>query len=163
MTMKNCTKCNLLKSLDGFYKRKRSKDGRESFCKECRLSHNRKWILDNKDKHSELVNSWYVKNKETHIASSKKWYAENKHRKLATVTARKMRCKRATPVWANKHAIINIYAKAKQISAETGIPHDVDHIIPLRGKTVSGLHVPENLQILKSADNKRKAAKFLQI
>ena len=161
--MKNCTKCNLRKPLDDFYKRQKSKDGRESFCKNCRLTHNQKWILNNKDKHAELVNFWYVKNKETHLASSKDWYAKNKHRKLAMVAAREDRCKRATPIWANKELILSIYVKAKQITAETGIQHDVDHIIPLRGKNVSGLHVAENLQILSSVENKRKAAKYLQI
>jgi 5-methylcytosine-specific restriction endonuclease McrA len=53
-----------------------------------------------------------------------------------------------------------MYEKAKRMTQETGIQHDVDHIVPLSGKLVSGLHTHDNLQVITSAENKRKAAKF---
>jgi hypothetical protein len=57
-------------------------------------------------------------------------------------------------------AMVAIYAKAKQLSGDTGIPHEVDHVIPLRGKLVSGLHVVANLQVVPRAENRRKSKRF---
>lgn len=158
--MKTCTKCQSTKPFDGFYKRKRSPDGHEAWCKVCRLEHNRNWFNANKDKHSKLTRSWYERNKDQHLANSKEWYAANKPRKLATTTARELRCKQATPPWADMESIMRFYIDARNKTQETGIPHDVDHIIPLQGKNVSGLHVATNLRVIPSTENKRKAARF---
>lgn len=161
--MKTCTKCQATKPFDGFYKRSRAPDGHEAWCKVCRLEHNRAWLARNKDRHSELTRSWYECNKDQHLANSKEWYAANRHRKLATTTAREQRCRLATPAWADKEAIVAFYKEAQRLTAETGIQYDVDHIIPLQGKTVSGLHIPANLRVIPSAENKRKAAKLIQV
>lgn len=65
---------------------------------------------------------------------------------------RVLRLKR-TPPWANQVAVLEIYKLARALSTSTGIPHHVDHIIPLQGKLVSGLHVEGNLQVLPWRDN----------
>ena len=160
--MKTCTKCQAVKPFEGFYKRSCAPDGHEAWCRVCRLNHNRAWLIKNKDRHGELTRSWYERNKDQHLVNSREWYAANRHRKLATTTAREERCRLATPVWADRETIVALYAQAKKITQETGIQHDVDHIVPLRGKTVSGLNVPENLRVIPSAENKRKAAKFME-
>jgi len=67
---------------------------------------------------------------------------------------------RATPVWANREKIAAFYEEASRLTKETGIPHEVDHIIPLRGKLVSGLHVETNLQVLPATINRRKQARW---
>lgn len=60
----------------------------------------------------------------------------------------------ATPPWADKKQIKAFYAEARRRGLE------VDHIIPLRGDIVSGLHVPENFQFLTRSENARKQKKF---
>jgi excisionase family DNA binding protein len=75
---------------------------------------------------------------------------------LAESRYRRMRM----PPWANSAAIKAIYAEAKRKTAVTGVEHHVDHIIPLVGERVSGLHVETNLQVLSKADNLRKRNRF---
>lgn len=158
--MKTCTKCKLEKPLDRFYKRS-GKDGYLSWCKDCKNKSSKAWNVKNKEKHSELNRKWYVENKEHHLANSKEWYKSNKHRKLETVTAREKRCILATPTWADRELIKELYALAKKLTEQTGVPHEVDHIIPLQGKNVSGLHTQDNLQVITAEENRRKSNKFI--
>lgn len=65
-----------------------------------------------------------------------------------------------TPPWANQAAIRKIYAEAMRLTLETGEMHHVDHIIPLQGALVSGLHVENNLQVLHWRENVQKNNKF---
>lgn len=67
-----------------------------------------------------------------------------------------------TPPWANKKAIAAIYAEARRRTRETGVEHHVDHVIPLRGRTVSGLHVETNLRVVEAVINRRKHNRFNQ-
>lgn len=64
---------------------------------------------------------------------------------------------RATPPWADLKAIAAIYAEAVKRQRETGIiRYHVDHIVPVQGRNVSGLHIAANLQILTQAANLAK-------
>ena len=66
----------------------------------------------------------------------------------------------ASPSWLtkdHKFQIAEIYSKAAIQTAETGMAHEVDHIIPLRGNAVCGLHVPWNLQVLPAYKNRQKS------
>lgn len=65
----------------------------------------------------------------------------------------------ATPSWLTEQDfsdIADVYKLARQLSEETGIPHDVDHIVPLQGKSVRGLHVAWNLRAIPSSVNRAK-------
>lgn len=65
-----------------------------------------------------------------------------------------------SPTWADHEAITEIYARARRLTAETGVEHHVDHFYPLQGKKVSGLHVAGNLQVIPAAHNLRKGNRF---
>jgi hypothetical protein len=67
---------------------------------------------------------------------------------------------RRTPKWADLDAIRKVYARARSMTRKTGVPHVVDHIVPLQGRQVSGLHVQWNLQILTAAENSHKHNRF---
>lgn len=76
-------------------------------------------------------------------------------RKTCVTCERTWRTKwsRAMPPWADQNEIGRIYANCPE-------GYDVDHIVPLKGKLVSGLHVPANLQYLPSQENRQKKNKF---
>lgn len=63
----------------------------------------------------------------------------------------------ATPPWADQCAIRAVYAEAERLSVTTGIPHEVDHVAPLRGRTAWGLHVHWNLRAIPADENRRKS------
>jgi 5-methylcytosine-specific restriction endonuclease McrA len=66
----------------------------------------------------------------------------------------------AMPKWADKKAIRAVYAEADRLTRETGIPHHVDHVVPLNSPVVSGLHIAANLQVLTAVENIRKSNKL---
>lgn len=70
----------------------------------------------------------------------------------------------AMPPWlSNEHRIqiTAFYSEAIYLTHKTGIRHEVDHIIPLQGKNVRGLHVPWNLRVITRKENRRKGNKVL--
>ena len=78
------------------------------------------------------------------------WRANNVKHHLALTTAHKKAIKQRTPAWANLQKIVEFYKNCPE-------GYQVDHIIPLRGKKVSGLHVVENLQYLTAKENRNKS------
>ena len=66
----------------------------------------------------------------------------------------------ASPVWADRAKIKEIYKDCVLKSSGGKVRHEVDHIVPLRGKNVCGLHNEFNLQVITATDNRAKSNKF---
>ena len=129
----------------------------------------KKWNAENKEKMLEAAKRHYEKiknNNEFKLINSLKtreWAKKNPH-KVLEQSARKRATKlKRVPCWLTDKdfdEIKNIYLKAKELSEIEGKKYHVDHIIPLRGKYVSGLHVPSNLRVLLAEENMEKSNKF---
>lgn len=102
----------------------------------------------------------YLRNPGAVKSRVSRWRKNNPH-KRALQTARRKACElQAMPEWANTEEIENFYVWARIISRVSGVPHHVDHIVPLQGRNVCGLHCDGNLQILTAEENCRKGNKF---
>lgn len=90
------------------------------------------------------------------FAKAARWWRENRGKKNEMTMRRRVWIKRATPPWLtedDRAAIREIYKLAASFGP--GVM-EVDHIVPLRGRTVCGLHVPGNLRIVPAAVNRKK-------
>lgn len=103
--------------------------------------------------HNAATQAWYAANRARHRDICRAWEAANPERaraiqKLHNAHRRAMK-KQQTPLWADRATI-----KAFYLACPPG--YHVDHIVPIRGKNVSGLHVHHNLQYLSPSENHRK-------
>ena len=96
----------------------------------------------------------YIANQNTQSERWRRWYEKNKDTQLAKSNMEKAEKLKRIPSWADLDVIKNFY-----INRPKG--YHVDHIIPLRGKNVSGLHVIENLQYLPAKENMSKGNKYI--
>ena len=109
--------------------------------------------------------NYYLANKNKILNHKKAYKTTNQHRYTALNRNRELLKRQRTPQWLNnddKQNIIEIYKKANKLSKEKQCQFHVDHIVPLNGKNVSGLHVPWNLQIITASENLRKYNKFME-
>jgi hypothetical protein len=109
-----------------------------------------------RDKYPERARAacraYYWKNKEQ-INANRAKYAKNNLKDYCARTAKRRAIKaQATPKWLNKEHYIQI----KLIYKNCPKGYHVDHIMPLNGIIVSGLHVPWNLQYLPAVENLKK-------
>lgn len=117
----------------------------------------KEYRIKNSERLSELSRIYSRKNAEKKRKATKLWAEKNKDRARlngrVSQANRRAKIKNATPAWADMKAIREIYRNCPQ-----GM--EVDHVIPLAGKNVCGLHVEYNLQYLPVLVNRIKAASF---
>ena len=155
-----------------------SDKGRHCLCPECKAEayarrsawakanpdavkrHSERWVSDNREKRRKIEAAWKAKNPERVAAhnarSGAKWSKTNAGRRNAITAKRRAAIRQRMVPWADQEAIAAIYEMAARLSRETGVRHEVDHIIPLQGWLVSGLHVHQNLQIITRSQNRAK-------
>jgi hypothetical protein len=116
----------------------------------------RMWQQENPEKRKEYRRKWLQENAEKHREIVRKWQQENPEKRNANAAKRRASKLQRTPHWLTEDEVFMIkeaYSLAKLREKTTGIKWHVDHIVPLQGDTVSGLHCPENLQVIPGSEN----------
>lgn len=173
--MKACTTCKVTKSDDQFYF-KRGKLA--SQCKSCHYLGTRRYAVKNKEACYRRTREWraksgdaikaycakkYAENPEFYKYLSVAWRKANKAKMLASNARQRAVRLRAMVSWADETRIFEMYDRASRVSKCTGFVWHVDHIVPLQGKTVCGLHVPDNLRVIPAKINLKKHNSWVPI
>jgi hypothetical protein len=149
-----CNVCNQEKPVDAFYLDRLKH--RSKRCKVCHLEAGRTWRKNNPDKVSALEKRSREKNYSAYLESTKEWRKANLKYDAHRAKLYRMRKAQQVPPWANIEAIKQVY-----LTCPDG--YHVDHVIPLKGKLVSGLHVETNLQHLPARENMQKRNKYAEL
>lgn len=176
--MKLCVRCNVEKEDNKF---RQLKTRLNSWCHECCKEHRKEWYQKNRDaeiakakeyhkktyadKREQKVKKateWVNNNPEKYKVNAKRCYEKTKLKRFAYQALARAKRRNAVPKWFNsiKEDVQKIYIEARTKTLETGIPHEVDHIIPLVSDYVCGLHVPNNLRVVTRYENRSKQNKL---
>lgn len=115
-----------------------------------------------RDKNKESIRAYQLANKDKTKVATEKWNAAHKDVRAAHASKVRASKKLRVPAWLTKDQLDDIksfYALAIKLEKLCGVKYHVDHIVPLHGKQVSGLHVPWNLQLLPACINFSKSNK----
>lgn len=128
--------------------------------KEAHAAQARTWMQQNPGKAAEYARRFKLRHPDKVAAERKAYKQDNKG--LVNANTRKRQADKLlrTPKWLTEDdmwLMQQAYELAQVRTAMFGFPWHVDHILPLRGRRVSGLHVPTNLQVIPGADNCRKS------
>lgn len=114
----------------------------------------------NKDKERANRKAHYERNKERVAETTRAYRQANKGKVNAWQKTYQTRKRQALPPWADLQKIAEIYETAAWLTETSGESWHVDHIVPLQGKTISGLHCEGNLTILPASENISKSNRW---
>ena len=160
--MKFCPKCEKTLDFSSFYKNKGRSDGYQGYCKDCKKQRDRQYDSEHREKVNAYARGHRAKNK-THLIHLKTYREKAKPIRAKLQMKRKVAKLKRMPSWLTEFDLLKIkcyYQVAAMYSRESGFDWHVDHVIPLQGKNVSGLHVPSNLQIIPAIENMRKSNQY---
>lgn len=169
---KTCKKCNTIKDIGDFYKLSSKSDKKRAICKSCSKKSHAEWVNRNKDYCKQYNKDYHARNKDRRIENTKKfldknpnyqskWARENKSLLAYKRSLRRAAVLKATPKWANLDKIKRVYEIASELSRITGVPHEVDHIYPIKSDIMCGLHVENNLRVITRKENRSKGNKVI--
>lgn len=133
--------------------------------KERKSAVNKTWLLANPEKTALYCKKWRSNNPDKAKRDYKKYCLQNKDKLCAKAAKRRAYLKQRIPNWLTekqKQQIDYFYHVASEFKSWTKVNLEVDHIVPLYGKQICGLHVPWNLQIITKKENALKSNKLLQ-
>ena len=161
--IKKCNACNIEKPINKFHKAKKGRHGVKAVCKSCRSINEKDsrdaYYFNNKENILESQRKYKKENPDVIKATVRRYKRNNKGKVNADTRLRQTKKINATPIWVDKNKIKKVYEMAQWLENLTGLKYHVDHIIPLRGKNVCGLHCWNNLQILEASINESKGNK----
>jgi hypothetical protein len=121
------------------------------------------WRAENKERFTNTVNNWRKLNKVRLRKIRKRWADSNPEFSALKASVYRAKKLKATPLWledSHYSEMLDLYTAAKMFQLYTGNEYHVDHIVPLLGDIVCGLHVPWNLQLLSSFENQSKGNRY---
>jgi hypothetical protein len=175
--MKLCTKCDTVKEMGMFHKG-RNPDGYRTWCKTCMSAYKKQYKIDNAERIKKIQREYdavqnplrrayfqqrYLSKKEQIDTANKLYRQLNPHKHAEKETRRRLAKIQRTPAWLtvdDQWVIEQAYELAALRTKMLGVTFEVDHIVPLQGKFVSGLHVPTNLQVIPALANRQKTNRF---
>lgn len=143
-----------------FHKDKECRLGVKNTCKTCKLELKKKWYNKNKEQVVEKARQYRKDNPDKIKQARKKWDEANVGLVRAKEARRRTAKLQRSVKWADHEVIKEVYNQASYMKKELGMDVHVDHIIPLQGKLVSGLHVEYNLQIIPAKKNLTKGNRY---
>jgi hypothetical protein len=161
--MKYCPNCQTNKLFTEFSKNKSRKDGLMGYCKLCQQEKRKISDQKYKEDRNAFARQWRNENRDAHLATLKRYRNKRQSVRTALQVKRKTAKLQRTPSWLTDSDLLYIqclYQVASMRTKETGYAWHVDHIIPLQGRTVSGLHVPSNLRVIPATENLQKSNKY---